>query len=146
MTPDAAQLLGPALAAIDPWAQAGFTGDVLAGAIGRVEAAAPRYSVVCGDNLAGAMIVRVPWLHGPYLQFIGLLPPFHGIGIGRVALDWMEARARTAGHRNLWLCVSFYNTGARRLYERHGFVAIAELDDLVLDGFKEILMRKRLAA
>lgn len=145
MTPKAAAILGPSLAAIDPWARAGYDGAKLAAFFARGEEAAPRYRILCGESLAGAMVVREPWLHGPYLNLIGLLPPFHGAGIGSLTLDWMEARARGAGNRNLWLCVSSYNDAARRLYERHGFRLTARLPDLALDATEELLMRKRLA-
>jgi len=56
----------------------------------------------------------------------------------------MEREARAAGERNLWVAVSEINTDAQRLYERHGFIQAARLDDLACDGRTEILMRKRL--
>lgn len=144
MTPQAAGTLGHALAAIDPWARVNYKGETLAAFFAKTEDAAPRYRIMCAGELAGAMVMRHPWLHGPYLNLIGLLPPFHGTGIGSVALSWMEREARAAGQRNLWLCVSSYNTEARRLYEHQGFRLAAELDDLAIDGFQELLMRKRL--
>ena len=144
MTPEAAQLLGTELAAIDPWARAGYTGERLASFFAQSEHAVSRYRMMLSGSLTGVLVVRHNWLHGPYLHFIGLLPQFHGQGIGGIVLAWFEAEARRASRRNLWLCVSSYNVAARRLYERHGFRLAAELDDLVIDGFDELLMRKRL--
>ena len=53
-----------------------------------------------------------------------------------------EARGR---YRNLWLCVSEFNSEARRLYERQGYELAGRLDSLVFDGLDELLMRKRLS-
>lgn len=143
MTTEASRLLGPALAAIDPWARAGISGDRLGEFFARSEAGASRYKVLAGGELAGVMVVRLPWLHGPYLHFLGLLPAFHSQGIGSVALDWLEAEAQ-GRFRNLWLCVSSFNSGARAFYEAHDFKLTAPLEDLVFDGQNELLMRKRL--
>lgn len=144
MTAEAAAALGPALAAIDPWARFGASPALMQSFLGAVEAAAPRYQILADGAVAGCIVVRHPWLHGPYLNLIGLLPSYQSRGIGERALAWFEAEAR--GHyRQVWLCVSHYNTGAQKFYAAHGYTVAATLDSLVKDGFDEILMRKRLA-
>lgn len=143
MTGEAACLIGAGLAAIDPWHRVAISADRLVGFLATVEAAAPRYVIAVDGATAGTMVVRHPWLHGPYLNLLGLLPGYEGRGIGSLALHWFEVEARGQS-RNLWLCVSRYNHGARRLYERHGFVLAATLDDLAFDGYDELLMRKLL--
>jgi ribosomal protein S18 acetylase RimI-like enzyme len=115
----------------------------MAGFLAATEVGAQRYAVLVADEPAGTVVIRDPWLHGPYLHLIGLLPPFHGLGVGSRVLDWMEAEAQ-GRYRNLWLCVSEFNDGARRLYERHGFALAGRLDSLVFDGLTELLMRKRI--
>jgi hypothetical protein len=40
--------------------------------------------------------------------------------------------------------VSGFNARTRAFYERHGFALAATLDDLVRDGSRELLLRKRL--
>ncbi len=97
-----------------------------------------------GADLAGGMIIRDPWLVGPYLQTIALLPSHQSRGIGRLMLGWFEARAALAGHRNIWLCVSAFNVEAQTFYQSHGWSHAAELADLIRDGDGEMLMRKRL--
>jgi ribosomal protein S18 acetylase RimI-like enzyme len=139
-----AKSLGEGLAAIDPWARAGRTAEQMAAFIGRFEEGARRYRITCAGERAGVMVVRSPWLHGPYLHLIGLLPEYQGHGVGEVALGWLEAEARLGQFRNLWLCVSDFNTRARSLYERQGFAVAGHLDGLVLDGLNEFLMRKKL--
>ena len=78
------------------------------------------------------------------MQFLALLPGAQGQGHGQALLQWFEAQARSAGARNLWICVSAFNTGAQRLYRRFGFEAVTILDDLIKPGVDEVLMRKRL--
>lgn len=144
MTAGAAGVLGLAMAAIDPWARAGYPAQFLRDFFAKPEIGSSRYRIQTGDALAGVMVVRHAWLHGPYLHFIGLLPEFHGQRIGDAALGWLENEARLGRARNLWLCCSDDNAGARRFYEAHGFRVTAEFDGLVSDGMNELLMRKRL--
>jgi len=106
------------------------------------EANVARFVVRHDGALAGAVIVREPWLLGPYLQFLGLLPGWQGQGLGRAILDWMDREA-PAGARNLWLCVTASNDKARGFYEKLGFTQAAALPDLVADGKDEILMRRQ---
>ncbi len=144
MTADVAAILGPALAAIDPWARFGILPERMQSFLAGIETAAPRFQIVCDGVVAGCIVVRHPWLHGPYLNLLGLLPPFQSRGIGERVLAWFEAEAR--GHfRNVWLCVSDFNEGAQRFYAAHGYTVAATLDALEKDGFDEFLMRKRLA-
>jgi ribosomal protein S18 acetylase RimI-like enzyme len=44
----------------------------------------------------------------------------------------------------MFLCVSSFNDGARRLYERLGYIRVGQLPDYIVDGASEILMHKRL--
>ena len=127
---------------MDPWAAYRMQPVQLATFFAAVETEAPRWAIRCDGRLAGAVVVRFPWLHGPYLQFLGLLPHAQGQGLGRVVLDWMEREASPRS-RNLWLCVSAINVRAKAFYERQGFVHAATLDALVAEDMDEILMRKR---
>ena len=86
--------------------------------------------------------MRLNWLRGPHVQFLGILPAFQGGGIGALLLAWIEGQA--LGERNLWLTVSDFNREARAFYERHGFAVVAPLPGLVRDDRVELLMRKRL--
>lgn len=145
MTALAARDLGTRLAAIDPWARVDFAAEAFVAFLAAGEPAVSRYRVLVEDADAGVVVIRHRWLHGPYLHLLGLVPGMQGRGIGDVALAWFEAEARGAGLRNLWLCCSAFNTGARRFYEVHGFALAGVLASLVWDGQDELLMRKRLA-
>ena len=137
--------LGVAFAAMDPWAAYRSSPDRLSAFFASDEHDCSRGAIRIDGVLAGAIVVRSPWLHGPYLQFLGMLPGHQGAGIGAMALAWMEREAPSST-RNLWLCVSASNTRARAFYECHGYAAVAEIDGLAADHMDEILMRKRLIA
>jgi len=139
----AADRLGPATAAIGPWAHYGFDGDKLAAGFKRSEEGIHRFQVECGGEVAGAIIVVSPWLAGPYLQMLAIQPAYQKHGIGARILAWYEAEARSA-FRNLWLCVSGFNVDAQRFYAAHGYTQVATLDGLMRDGDVELLLRKRL--
>ena len=145
MTAAAADVLGPGLAAIDPWARVGYSPEKFTKFFATVGDGAMRYQIAADARLAGVIVVRNPWLAGPYLHVLGLLPGFNGRGIGDVALTWFETEARRAQYRNIWLCVSSFNTGAQRFYQAHGFQQAAVLDQLAFNASDEILMRKRVS-
>ncbi len=103
-----------------------------------------RFEVLADDALAGIVTIQDPFLHGPYLQLLAILPEFQGQSLGLRLLQWMESEARRAEARQLWLCVSTFNTRARAFYERFGFEAVAVLDKLSTEASDELFMRKRL--
>lgn len=43
---------------------------------------------------------------------------------------------------NVFMCVSSFNHGARRLYERQGYKVVGELTNYIVEGYSEILLRK----
>jgi diamine N-acetyltransferase len=139
-----ARILGDAFADIDPWARYPFPASALEAYLATVEPGAPRYTIRVGGALAGAVGVREVWLRGPYMQFLGILPSFQRLGIGKLILEWVEAAAQQRDDRNLWVAASDFNADAIRFYERFGFSRVASLEDLVRDGKTELLLRKRL--
>ena len=144
MTPEIAARLGPSFADMDPWARLGFTASALTHYFAMPEPGAPRYAVRVGEAIAGAAGFRTAWLRGPYLQFLGLLTPYQAQSLGPLVLAWFEGQARARGERNLWVAASDFNTAAIGFYERHGFRRAALFEDLIADGYGEILLRKRL--
>jgi GNAT superfamily N-acetyltransferase len=144
MTSESAECLGVALAVIDPWAHYQYTSAALAKYFSDREEGAPRFEILVGDTLAGAICIRENWLRGPYLQLLAVLPSFQTQGIGGAALSWFEARAKISNAQNIWVVASEFNLRAGAFYERFGFVRVATFDGLVADGTAEILFRKRL--
>lgn len=138
----AAGTLATRLAAMDPWRRLDYEASALQRYLGGEGPALARYRLDCDGELAGVVTVRWPWLHGPYLELLAVLPAHQGRGLGSAVLRWMEAEAGTS--RNLWVAVSSFNAAARTFYARHGFSEIGTVPGLVRDGFDEILLRKAL--
>ena len=142
-----AERLGAAFAAIDPWASYPYSPAALTSYFAAIEPDAPRYAIRygrAGETLAGALGMRMNWLRGPYIQFLGLFQDVQGQRVGSRVLSWLEAGARENSARNLWVTASDVNAGALRFYRAQGFQPVAGLDGLVADGRTEILLRKRL--
>ena len=70
-------------------------------------------------RVVGLMLLEDDWVHSLYVR-----PGLTGRGIGTTLLDL--AKSLRPGGLQLWVFES--NTGARRLYERHGFVAVEHTD------------------
>lgn len=143
-TDEDVQGLAETLAMIDPWARYGFDPARLAGFFSQQEPAAPRFAIVKDGVAVGAVVLRMAWLHGPYLQFLGVCPAHQGQRLGSAVVDWLVRTARAEGSRNVFVCASDFNSAARRFYAAHGFVEIALLPSLIKDGFTEVLMRRAL--
>ena len=119
-----------------------YPAEALARFLASSDDGAFRYLVEVDGAEAGAVSVRHPWLKGPYLELLALLPPFQRQGIGARIVSWFEEAGRALGARNLWVCASSFNDGALRFYQRHGFQPAATVPGLVADGYEEILLRK----
>jgi GNAT superfamily N-acetyltransferase len=76
-----------------------------------------------------------------YLELLALFPPHQGLGLGREIMSWTETRARSQT-KNFWVMVSFFNHRARRFYQDLGFGEIACLQNLIKEGYDELLLRK----
>jgi ribosomal protein S18 acetylase RimI-like enzyme len=140
-----AETLGAAMAGMSPWSVLGWPAERLSRAFQRELPSVHRFEILSGGELAGIVTIQNPFLHGPYLQLLAVLPGFQGRNFGLRLLQWMEAEARTEEARQLWLCVSTFNSRARAFYERFGFEAVSVLEKLASDASDELFMRKRLS-
>ena len=138
---DDAPLLGAACAAIDPYRRLGMSATGLAAYLMRDDL--HRYTVIHEDRLAGVLVVRAPWLRGPLIEMLAVLPAAQGLGLGRQIIAWAAAQARPAT-ANLWCTVSDFNQSARHFYANCGFVEVCRLPELVTADAAEILLRLRL--
>lgn len=134
-----------AVAAIDPWRRLGFTAGALSLYLSNRDPGLVRRVVVVDGDAVGLACVRFPWLRGPYLELLAVLPACQGRGLGAEVLAWMEdsVRGRAA---NAWVAVSAFNENARRFYGRLGYRQVAVLGGLVKEGEAELLLRKTLGA
>ena len=107
------------------------------------DASRERYVAESGGELAGFLIVNMAGAFVGYIQTVCVAPQFRGRGIGTQLVRFAEERIFRESP-NVFLCVSSFNAGARRLYERLGYGVVGELKDYIVRGHSEILMRKSL--
>jgi ribosomal-protein-alanine N-acetyltransferase len=130
------------LAGSDPWIKLGISYEQC-----KLNCHDPGYLLFVayqGDHLAGIMLLDPRGVAGsPYLKSIAVYPEFEGKGVGSDLLAFAEDLFRS-GSRHFFLCVSSFNHKARRFYEHHGYEAMCEFRDYIIEGASEILMYKHL--
>ena len=131
------------LVASEPWRTLGYSTDEWNRRFEALVADDAREAdVVEHDRLpAGIAIVRRGFLLGDYLELFAIAPSMRQIGLGRALLAHVEQRVLSRA-KNFFLCVSDFNTGAREFYRRQGYHEVGAIDDLIVSGYAEILMRK----
>ena len=90
---------------------------------------------------AGFALVRLAFLLGDYLELFVIAGDAARSGLGRELLIAVE-RSVFARSRNLFVCVSDFNTAARRFYASEGYQDVGGLSDLLIAGSTERLLRK----
>jgi GNAT superfamily N-acetyltransferase len=132
-----AELLAEACVGFDPYRRLGYRAETLADYLSRPEAGLDRYALERGGALIGVVCRRRPWLRGPLLEMLALLPCAQNQGLGGAVITRLQAEAGA----NLWATVSDFHAPARRFYARHGFVELCPLPNLIRPGQSEILLR-----
>jgi ribosomal-protein-alanine N-acetyltransferase len=83
-------------------------------------------------------------MRGPlagYIQSICVGPGERGQGLGAALISWAEERI-FRDSPNVFMCVSSFNAGARRLYERLGYTEAGRFPGFVVREHDELLLRK----
>jgi ribosomal protein S18 acetylase RimI-like enzyme len=127
------------MAASEPWLTLGRTYDACLAVV--EDPTREVYWVEHGGEWAGLVVL---FMDGPlrgYIQTICLREASRGRGIGSAIVTWAEARIFRESP-NVFMCVSDFNAGARRLYERLGYALVGSLDDFLVPGHAELLLRK----
>jgi len=101
------------------------------------------YVALVDDSLKGFIVVNMGGPFPGYIQIICVFPECRDQGVGRKLLRHAEQRIfRDAP--NVFLCVSSFNTDAQRFYEQLGYTRIGVIEDYLVRGHDEYLMRKTL--
>ena len=130
-----------AIAAIrgEPYLTLGYRAETLAGYLTRPDPSLHRYAVDMDGRFCGVVALRKPWLRGPLIEMLALLPAAQGKGLGSLILDRCKAEAG----KNLWATVSDFHEPARRFYAKAGFEEVGTLPGIVAEDRTEILLRWR---
>lgn len=93
------------------------------------------------QGVTGFIVLDMRGLLRGYIQILCVRPDCRGQGLGSALIRWAENRILQESP-NVFICVSSFNTGARRLYERLGFEPVGALREFIVNGHDEILLRK----
>jgi len=100
------------------------------------------FIAMAGAEPCGFMILqRRGVADSPYVKSIAVAERYRGRGIGTRLMRFAEDFFRPESRR-LFICASSFNPRARALYERLGYVYVADLKDFAIPGASEILMHK----
>jgi ribosomal protein S18 acetylase RimI-like enzyme len=94
-----------------------------------------------GEEWAGFLVLSMQGAFRGYIQTICLLPEWRGRGLGTDIIAWAEARIFSESP-NVFMCVSDFNVAAFRLYQKLGYQVVGRLEDYLVRGSAEILLRK----
>jgi ribosomal-protein-alanine N-acetyltransferase len=106
-----------------------------------------RYEVFISllDNQPCGVMITDPrgLASSPYIKSVAVAESYRNRKVGAALLDYVEKWYRTRS-AHLFLCVSSFNTDARRFYEKHGFRQVGELSDYIIPGASELILHKSL--
>jgi ribosomal protein S18 acetylase RimI-like enzyme len=94
-----------------------------------------------GPNPAGVLILHLGGSFDGYIQLLAVFPEFQGRGLGESVMRFAEGKIFQRS-KNVFLSVSSFNHRAQKFYERLGYRKTGELENFLVAGMTEILMRK----
>ena len=127
------------MANTDPWVTLGRGYDACARVI--QDSTREVYVAEGESGLGGFIVLCMVGAFVGYIQTVLVAPNQQGKGIGSKLVAYAEDRIFSESP-NAFLCVSSFNSGARRLYERLGYRYVGELSDYLVAGHSELLFRK----
>ncbi len=134
------------IAQMEPWLTLNYSAQTLTNYLNRQESALHQYGIVVPEQqVVGVICVRYPWLRGAYIELFAIYHSQQGQGIGRDIVNWLTSElTQNSNLPNLWALVSSFNHEAQHFYQKNGFVEIGQINDFVVAGYDEVLLRKNL--
>jgi ribosomal protein S18 acetylase RimI-like enzyme len=99
------------------------------------------YAVCEGPDVVAFVLLDMRGPLAGYIQSICVRPQERGRGIGTALIRFAEERI-LRDSPNVFICVSSFNTDARRLYERLGYQLVGRLAGFIVAPHDELLLRK----
>ena len=127
------------MAASEPWLTLGRT--VEAAFAGLQNPLKEVYVATHDSSLLGFLILDLQGPFPGYIQTVCVAAEARNGGLGTRLLEFAEARI-FRDSPNVFMCVSSFNAGARRLYARLGYEEVGVLRQYIVPEHGEILLRK----
>ena len=99
------------------------------------------YVALADSEVVGFIVLNMAGQFPGYIQTVCVAESARGHGVGAQLVSYAEARIGRVSP-NVFLCVSSFNPGAKRLYERLGYEFVGTLKDYLVEGYDELLYRK----
>jgi ribosomal-protein-alanine N-acetyltransferase len=127
------------MATSDPWLRLGLDLQTCRRVVRQAER--ETWGAWQGSRLAGFVVLNFKGPFVGYVQLLGVAADLRGQGVGAALLAHAEECifARTP---NVFICVSSFNTSAQRFYARLGYQSCGRLDNYLVAGHDELLLRK----
>lgn len=93
----------------------------------------------------GFIILQMEGTFTGYIQTVAVRADWRGQGLGSRLIAFAEKRI-FAEKPNVFMCVSSFNKKAQRLYRRLGYEKVGVLENFIVPGHDEILLRKTIRA
>lgn len=123
----------------DPWVTLGRTYERCLTAVS--DPARELYVARTADEVEGFILLTMKGQIPGYITSVCVAASVRGSGLGTQLVAFAEQRIHRESP-NVFLCVSSFNPGARRLYERLGYQFVGTLKDFLVEGYDELLFRK----
>lgn len=127
------------MAESEPWVTLGTGYERSLNLLGN--AARERYLAKVAGEPAGFLMISMQGAFVGYVQLLGVAPEFRGHGVGKALIEFAERRIFRETP-NVFICVSDFNQAAQGFYANMGYQKIGELQDFIIAGHAEILLRK----
>lgn len=130
------------LVSMTPWRELGYRSETLERYLQGTQEGFQCLCLHVDGSRAGVIALRSPWLRGTLLELLAVLPDFQHQGLGKWLMQWLLTEAKSRNQRNLWTLVSAFNVPALHFYQSQGFVSIGQLNDFIVTGQHEMLLRR----
>lgn len=129
------------LAGSEPWKKLGYTDADWKKLFDPLPAGREGFVIESNGTVAGFALLRPKFLMGDYLELLVVAPSTRGKGLGSALLTHIEGLV-FARMKNLFACVSDFNTEARQFYKKNGYQEIGPMPNFLIPGSAEMLLRK----
>jgi [ribosomal protein S18]-alanine N-acetyltransferase len=99
------------------------------------------YAAYVGEEIVGTMVIQTVGDFSGYLKSIAVKQGWRSQKLGERMMAFIEQEIFSSC-ANLFVCVSSFNRGAQRFYLRRGYEMVGTLNNFLVEGYDEILMRK----
>jgi ribosomal-protein-alanine N-acetyltransferase len=129
------------MAETDPWITLGISKEQILKTLD--DPLYETYLALAGKEIAGVAVIQLKGACTGYLKSIAVKKAWRHRQVGSRLMDFIEEKIFSV-QPNVFLCVSSFNTTARRFYEKRGYEEIGILKNYLVRGYDEVFMRKSL--